>query len=277
MSRKEIVARDRYNVKPLIERQYIGFQQIFENRFCGLEAVEKVFTLPDGTSLFDITPEVQAHAFQSLEDKLHEHDHRIALWMDRVQMEYPPLKKEELNSWMWMYHPIGDMRIDLDDPIKRGPITINNLLAIDQQLKNREGGSSKYIRANNVGKVKKDWLNTPITPGWTLMTKDFVPNTRNKDLNQRREPVEKFAQLHGFGAFDVSSYRTRLIPIDVVVNAHLANSNGIPFLKGNDRECTAQDTTDHYLIDVGSINAHGVIMSDDNARNCRYYGDYLSF
>lgn len=251
---------------------------MFGDRFCGLETLDKTLSLPDGTKLLEVTSEVREHAFRTLEEKRGEHDGELAVWMDRVmngasmpkklskkeQVQWlkdnSALHPDEFKNWMWVYHPAAEMRIDLEDPTKRGPITISNLRGIDNQLVNRPNGSSKYIRYIWDQLLNEPWLNTPVTPGWTLMTKDFVPNTQRKTMAQQRVLVEAFARAHGFDMPDSLEHLLSPSPIDLVMNGLSARINGLPYLQGWSYERTVQRTATGSFAFVGFVDANGAYV-----------------
>jgi hypothetical protein len=243
------------------ETLYYNLHDLFREKFCGLETVEKVFTLPDGTKLFENTPEVRAHAFRSLLEKITEYDGELGLWKDKI-VGGRLLRVEEIQNWVWIYHPETLMRTDLNDPTKLGPISIRNLRTIDEQLISRTNGSSKYIRCILGDMLNDEWLDAAVTPGWTLMTKDYVPNTTKKTVEQQQLLVDTFARGHEL-TISEDSHLLSPSPVDLVLNAHAANMNGNPYLKGRNYERTMQRTTSGDFVCVGNLCSDGVSVEAD--------------
>lgn len=241
------------------ERLYNGFKERFGDGFLGFETLETLFTLPDGAKLLETNQELKDHAYQSLYEKFHEHDGELWVWLDRIARGELP--EDELSHWMLVYHPEANMKNREEE---YEPISIESLWwNIDAQRKRRHR-PTKWIRSIEDRLIGEPWMHQKLTPGWTIVSRDMLEETRNKDIDQQNIYVKEPAEDRYFER----KFRKTRTPIDIVFDCALAQENKTPHLTGFNFERTQQrvnlrgygERMTEYSVIVGGSQSDGVII-----------------
>ncbi len=216
--------------------------------FLGFDAIEKTFTLNDGTKALEISPEERQEAMEGLLTKLAEPD--VIEFLHKLESD-----KTEAAKWMLVYRT----RAQINDTQPVSILGLRDVLDTDSRkgskptkLVYKFEGAQWYANDKAVNEPDT-WATRPVQSGWTFVTKTVVDGTTSKKHPDQTPVLKKKAKALGFTE---GKYRRRT-PQEVLYDILVVyKANNIRLLEQK-YDWTEQRTSSGGLVRVGSFDADG--------------------
>ena len=216
--------------------------------FISFDAIEKTFTLNDGTKALEISPEERQEAMEGLLTKLAEPD--VIEFLHKLESD-----KTEAAKWMLVYRT----RAQINDTQPVSILGLRDVLDTDSRkgskptkLVYKFEGAQWYANDKAVNEPDT-WATRPVQSGWTFVTKTVVDGTTSKKHPDQTPVLKKKAKALGFTE---GKYRRRT-PQEVLYDILVVyKANNIRLLEQK-YDWTEQRTSSGGLVRVGSFDADG--------------------
>ena len=230
--------------------------------FLGFDAIEKAFTLKDGTKALEISPEERQEAMEQLLTKLAEPD--VIEFMKRLESD-----PTEASKWILVYRT----RAEITDPSthKELPVSILSIRDVLDHDSRKGSNSTKLVYdfgrqspwfATDKKQGDTDaWASRPVQSGWMFVTKTVVDGTTAKKHPDQTPVLKRKAKALGL---EEGKYRRRT-PQEVLYDTLVVykHTNGRVRLLEQKYDWTEQATSSGHMVGVGGFGADGVGVSHD--------------
>ncbi len=230
--------------------------------FLGFDAIEKTFTLKDGTRVLDISPEERQEAMEQLLTKLAEPD--VVDFLKNLESD-----PTEASKWMLVYRtsakvtnpdthqelPVSilSLRDVLDTDARQGTNPTKLVYRDDRDLKD-------WYRYDKKQGDTTPWASHPLQPGWMFVTKTVVDGTTRKKHHEQTPILKEKARSLRFA----DSTSRRRTPQEVLYDTIVVYkyTDGSVRLLEEMYDWTEQKTSSGHVVLVGYFGAGGVYVFD---------------
>ncbi len=223
--------------------------------FLGFDAIEKTFTLKDGTHVLEISPEERQEAMEQLLTKLAEPD--VVDFLKNLESD-----PTEASKWMLVYRTSA--KIINPNTHKELPVSILSLRDVLDTDARQGTNPTKLVYRDLKDWYRYDkkqgdttpWASRPVQPGWMFVTRTVVDGTTGNEHPDKTPILAKKAKSLGFAD---NTFRRRT-PQEVLYDTLVIykHTNGRVRLLDTKYDRTEQETSDGSVICVGIFVVDGV-------------------